>query len=94
MKNIKLWQLMGLTFVSLYVIIGFVMWEWDWIKHLSTASSMGRLWFFLGVVIKLIIDVMLWIYLKEEPTNKQKELDKQAESYVDKRGLDEYNQTR
>jgi hypothetical protein len=87
MKNVKLWQLIGCTFVLWYLVIGFVMWEWDWIKHLSTASNMGRFWFFLGLTGKIVLDFILFRYFKEEPKNKQKELSKDAEGYIDKSGL-------
>ena len=88
MKNIKLWQLITYTFVIWYVIIGFVMWEWDWIKHLSTASNMGRFWFVLGFTGKIVLDFILFRYIKEEPKEKQKELSKDAEAYIDKSGLE------
>jgi len=89
MNKIKLWQLITFTFVILYAIIGFVTWELDWIKHLPDYNNWDRFWFFFGIVVKIILDVMLFRYLNEEPRDKQKELDKQAESYVDKRGLEE-----
>ena len=43
----KFWQLFLITTILWYLVIGFVNWEWDWIKHMSETSSVNRLWFFL-----------------------------------------------
>ena len=71
-KN-NFWYLMGVTFVVWYLIIGFVRWEFDWIKHLSDTSTMNRVWFFLCVVGKIGIDYILWKYIKEDDRKEEEQ---------------------
>lgn len=64
-----------LTFVILYASIGFVRWELDWPKHLSQISNINRLWFIIAIVLKLGIDVLLFLrisYAIDRPESNQK----------------------
>ena len=80
MKIKSFWYLVLLTFVILYVAIGFIRWEFDWIKHLSDTSNMNRLWFIIAIAAKLGLDVGLWSFLKEKP---RKEEDQKGYTYED-----------
>jgi hypothetical protein len=71
---------MSLTFVVWYLIVGFVRWEFDWVKHLAETTTMNRVWFFLCVVAKIVIDYILWRYVKEDD---RKEEDQKTYIYED-----------
>lgn len=62
-----------LTFVGWYIIVGFVLWEGDWITRLANVSGTGRLWFVGAVVLKVVIDFWLWSLLRTQPRKKSKQ---------------------
>lgn len=94
MRKMKLGHLVLINFLVLYALIGFITWDWNWIENLSTTTNWNRFLFLIGVIIKIVIDVLLFNYFFENSKDKQKELNKEAESYQDKRGLDEYNNSK
>ena len=74
MKILKnFWYLFLITTLVWYLGIGFVRWEFDWIKQLADTSSVNRLWFFLGFAGKIVIDALLWKFLKEEPRKEEEQ---------------------
>lgn len=77
MKNKNFWYLVLTTFILSYLIVGFVRWEWDWVKHLADTNGTNRLWFVLTVVAKLLIDFGLWSYIKDKPR-----AEKEQKSYI------------
>lgn len=77
MKNKNFWYLVLTTFILSYLIVGFVRWEWDWVKHLADTNGTNRLWFVLVVVAKLLIDFGLWSYIKDKPR-----AEKDQKSYI------------
>lgn len=71
MKNKNFWYLVLSTFILGYLIVGFVRWEFDWVKHLADTSGSNRLWFVLAIVGKLILDFGLWRFIKSNPRNEE-----------------------
>ena len=69
----KFWQLFLITTILWYLVIGFVNWEWDWIKHMSETSSVNRLWFFLCLVGKMGLDVLLWKLFEDKPREEEEQ---------------------
>jgi hypothetical protein len=95
MKNkLKLWHIVTVNFIICYTLTAFIMWDFTWIENLSTTTSLNRFYFFMVIILKLIIDVMLFNFFTEEKKDKQKLLNEEAESYSDKRGLEEYNNSK
>ena len=80
----KLLQVMLVGTILCYVAIGFVRWEFDWLKHLATTSSINRLWFFLGILAKTGIEYAIYKYMLEKPNRQaiQKKLNEEAQSYI------------
>jgi hypothetical protein len=62
--KINFYFLFLITTAIVYATIGFVRWEFDWVKHLANLSSLDRLWCFIAIVAKIIIDYGLWSYIK------------------------------
>ena len=80
MENLKkLWVIILLTTVLAYLTIGFVRWEFDWIKHLADADSMSRFYFFGGVVIKVVLDILLWKAIKRHDLEEPRRVKEQAD---------------
>lgn len=86
----KFWKIFLITSVAWYLGISFIRWEIDWPKHLMNADSMDRLWFFLGLVGKTVIDYVIW-----SSSNKSKERteDEQRKYHYDESGNDITNKT-
>lgn len=73
MKMNFLWLTITTT-ILWYLTIGFVCWDLTWIKSTANMTITNRMWFALGVILKIGVDLLVWSYIKTEPRKEEDQI--------------------
>lgn len=89
MKKINFWLFSLVSILIWYAIVSYVRWELDWYKHFKIMSNLDRLWVFLAVVAKTVLDYIIWSQIKSKDRSEENQL----KYHYDEDGNDIKNQT-
>jgi len=80
MKRAKQFTLLFLlTTLFWYSMVAFVKWDFTWIDILSDLTTKERYLFLLGIIVKIVIDVWAWVYIKSRYLDKDLSEEARAE---------------
>ena len=66
--------LSAITFVLVYAVTGFILWDFHWITQIADFSDQGRIAFFLSICVKLGLDIWLLRVIVEATKPKHKDV--------------------
>ena len=80
MKKTKQFTLLFLlTTLFWYSMVAFVKWDFTWIEVLADLTNKDRYAFLLVIIIKIVIDVWAWVYIKSIYLDKNLSEESRAE---------------